>query len=147
MYQLRTSSVNELKWSFLRLSAYSVLYRSRKVLSIKQRRVWVMTQQEKLQAGNNIIEAVGDFADGYINGSLYYYDTNHQLPRPFTSQVIYAFMEENLYDRRATAEWNAGFVFGWIAAFCENNPAFFFTSITIPESVTVTAALPVITLQ
>ncbi len=56
-------------------------------------------------------------------------------------------MMENLSDRRATAEWNAGFIFGWIVAFCENNLAFFFTSITIPESVIVTETLPVITLQ
>ena len=106
-----------------------------------------MAGREKLEVGNNFIEIEGEFADGYTNGYLYYYDTNHQLPRPFISQVIYAFMEENLYDQRATPQWNAGFVFGWIAAFCENNPAFFFTSITIPESGIVTEALPMITLQ
>jgi hypothetical protein len=54
---------------------------------------------------------------------------------------------QNLHDERATPEWNAGFVFGWITALCENNPAFFFTSINIPESASVTEALPVITLQ
>jgi hypothetical protein len=106
-----------------------------------------MAEREKLQAGNNTIEADGDFADGYNNGCLHYYDTNHQLPRPFTSQAVYAFIMENLSDRRATAEWNAGFIFGGIVALCENNPAFFFTSITIPESVTVTETLPIITLQ
>jgi hypothetical protein len=106
-----------------------------------------MARREKLQVGNNTIEADGDFADGYFNGSLYYYDTNHQLPCPFTCQGIYAFMQENIFDQRKTAEWNSGFVFGWITALCENNPAFLFTSITIPESVTVTEALPVITLQ
>ena len=106
-----------------------------------------MAQREKLQVVNNTIEIEGEFAGGYTNGYLYYYDTNHQLPRPFTGQAVYAFMVENLFDQRATAEWNAGFVFGWITALCENNPAFFFTSITIPESVTVTEALPVITLQ
>jgi len=113
----------------------------------KRKRAYTMAEREKLQAGNNTIEADGDFAGGYSNGCLYYYDTNHQLPRPFTSQAVYAFMMENLSDRRATAEWNAGFIFGWIVAFCENNPAFFFTSITIPESVTVTETLPIITLQ
>jgi len=103
-----------------------------------------MAQPEKVRIVNNTIEVDGDFADGYFNGSLYYYDTKHQLPRPFTSQDIYALMMQNLRDERATPEWNAGFVFGWITALCENNPAFFFTSITIPESVTVTEALPVI---
>jgi hypothetical protein len=106
-----------------------------------------MSAREKLKVGNNILEIEGDFADGYFNGSLYYYDTNHQLPRPFTSQVIYTFMNENLFDQRATPRWNAGFVFGWITAFCENNPEFFFTSITIPVAITVTEALPVVTLQ
>ena len=84
-----------------------------------------MTEREKLGVGNNTVEADGDFADGYFNGSLYHYDTNHQLPRPFTGEAIYTFMTENLFDQRATAEWNAGFVFGWITAYCENNPAFF----------------------
>ena len=106
-----------------------------------------MAQREKLQVVNNTIEIDGEFAGGYTNGYLYYYDTNYQLPGPFTGQAVYAFMMGNVLDQGATAEWNAGFVFGWIVAFCEKNPAFFFTSITIPESVTVTEALPVITLQ
>ncbi len=98
-----------------------------------------------IEVGNNTVEADGEFGDGYSNGNLYYYDTNHQLPRPFTSEAVYAFMMANLSDQRATARWNAGFVFGWITALCENNPAFFFTSITIPQSVSVTEALPIIT--
>jgi hypothetical protein len=48
-----------------------------------------MSAREKLKVGNSIIEIEGEFADGYFNGSLYYYDTNHQLPRPFTSEAIY----------------------------------------------------------
>src|SRR6266567_304591 len=106
-----------------------------------------MAGREKLEVVNNTIEADGEFADGYCNGSLYYYDTNHQLPRPLTSNAIYTFMMDNLFDQRATSRWNAGFVFGWITALCENNPAFFFTSITIPEAVTGTEGLPMITLQ
>jgi hypothetical protein len=106
-----------------------------------------MTECERLEVGNNTIEADGEFTDGYCNGSLYYYDMNHQLPRPLTSEAIYAFMENNLFDQRATSRWNAGFVFGWITALCENNPTFFFASIVIPESAIVTGALPVITLQ
>jgi hypothetical protein len=106
-----------------------------------------MARREKLQVGNNTIEVEGEFADGYYNGSLYYYDTNHQLPRPLTSEAVYIFMADNLYDQRATPRWNVGFVFGWITALCEKNPEFFFASITIPESVAVTEALPTITLQ
>lgn len=106
-----------------------------------------MIEHERLEIGNNIVEAEGEFADGYFNGSLFYYDTNHQLPHPLISEAIYAFMEQNLFDQRATPRWNAGFVFGWVTALCENNPAFFFTSIIIPESAKVTEALPVITLQ
>ena len=106
-----------------------------------------MAEREKLEVGNNIVEATGEFANGYFNGSLYYYDTNHQLPRPLSSEAIYAFMQENLFDQRATPRWNAGFVFGWITALCENNPAFFFTSIVIPESATVTEALSGVSLQ
>ena len=106
-----------------------------------------MAEREKLEVGNNAIEADGEFADGYSNGSLYYYDTNHQLPRPLTSEAICAFMRDNLFDRQATARWNAGFVFGWVTALCENNPAFFFASIIIPELASVTETLPTIALR
>jgi len=106
-----------------------------------------MADRENLEIGNNTVNADTEFADGYCNGSLYYYDTNHQLPRPLTSEVVYLFMTDNLCDERATVRWNAGFVFGWITALCENNPAFFFASIVIPESAIVTEALPVIALQ
>jgi hypothetical protein len=57
-----------------------------------------------------------------------------------------AFKHENLFDQRASAHWNAGFVFGWITALCENNPAFFFAGIVIPDSAIATEALPVIAL-
>ncbi len=73
-----------------------------------------MPAREKLEIGNNSVEADGEFVDGYYNGSLYYYDTNYQVPRPITSEVIYTFMMNNLFDKRATARWNAGFVFGWM---------------------------------
>jgi hypothetical protein len=106
-----------------------------------------MEKREKLEVGNNSVEAGSDFADGYYNGNLYYYDTNHQLPRPLSSEAISTLMLSNLTDQRATSEWNAGFVFGWITALCENNPAFFFTSIVIPESVAVTEPLPDVALQ
>jgi len=53
----------------------------------------------------------------------------------------------NLTDKRATPEWNAGFVLGWITALCENNPEFFFTSIVILESIVVTEPLPNVALQ
>jgi hypothetical protein len=104
-----------------------------------------MGTREQLEVGNNLVEAEtqDEFADGYTNGSLYYYDTNRQLVRPLTTKSIYQFMTENLFDKQATAQWNAGFVFGWIAALCENNPAFFFASVRIPES----NSLPVVALQ
>lgn len=111
------------------------------------KRASLMTERERLEVGNNTVEANGEFADGYCNGSLYYYDTNHQLPRPLTSEAIYALMENNLFDQRATSRWNVGFVFGWITALCENNPAFFFASIVISNSAIVTESLPVIALQ
>lgn len=97
-----------------------------------------MAKREKLEVGNNSIEAGSEFADGFCNGSLYYYDTNHQLPRPLTDEAIHAFIMDNLSDQRATPRWNVGFVFGWITALCENNPAFFFTSIVLPESASET---------
>lgn len=106
-----------------------------------------MEKRETLEIGNNSVEAADKFADGYYNGSLYYYDTNHQLPRPLTSEAICSLMLSNLSDKRATPEWNAGFVFGWITALCENNPEFFFTSIVIPESVAVTVPLSNVALQ
>lgn len=46
-----------------------------------------MAQREKVQVVNNTIEIEGEFAGGYTNGYLYYYDTNHQLLRPFTGQA------------------------------------------------------------
>ena len=73
-----------------------------------------MPDRENLEVGNNTIYADADFTDGYYNGSLYYYDTNHQLPQPLTSEAVSTFMIENLRDERATARWNAGFVFGWV---------------------------------
>ena len=67
-----------------------------------------MAEREKLEVGNNTVEADGEFADGFCNGSLYYYDTNHQLPRPLTSEAICAFIMDNLFDRRATSPTVAG---------------------------------------
>lgn len=106
-----------------------------------------MAKREMLKVGNNTIEAEEEFVHGYHCGDLYYYDTNCQLPRPFTSEAIQAFMIESLFDKQATLTWNAGFVFGWIVALCENDPSFFFTSILIPESVVVAELLPTIALQ
>lgn len=108
-----------------------------------------MAEREQLEVGNNVVEAEAhdEFADGYINGSLYYYDMNHQLARPLTTKSVYTFIAENLSKQRMTFQWNAGFVFGWIAALCENDPAFFFTSIVISESAITTESLPAITLQ
>jgi hypothetical protein len=49
-----------------------------------------MAKPEQIVVGNNTIEAGvhNDFADGYNNGYLYYYDTNHQLPRPWKQEII-----------------------------------------------------------
>jgi hypothetical protein len=108
-----------------------------------------MAKTEQIVVGNNTIEATtpDDFADGYNNGYLYYYDTNHQFRRPLTTGSIYEFMRENLFDQLASPQWNAGFVFGWIVACCENDPAFFFASIAMPESFHETGALTIAVLQ
>lgn len=108
-----------------------------------------MAKREQLEVGNNIVEADvhDEFADGYSNGYLCYYDTNQQLPRPLTTKSMYNFMTDNLFHKQATGQWNAGFVFGWIVALSENNAAFFFTSIVVSESVPFTEPLPFITLQ
>lgn len=108
-----------------------------------------MAEQKHLVVGNNVVEAEvhDEFAEGYSNGYLYYYDTNYQLPRPLTTKSIYTFMTANLFDQQATNQWNSGFVFGWISALCENNPAFFFASIIISESIPFGEPLPVIALQ
>jgi hypothetical protein len=108
-----------------------------------------MAIREQLEVGNNIIEAEAhdEFADSYSEGYLYYYDTNRQLPHPITTESVYTFIMENLFDQQETIRWNAGFVFGWIAALCENNPTFFYTSIIIPECVSPTKPAPTITLQ
>ncbi len=91
--------------------------------------------KEILKLGNNAIEADADFTDSHSNGNLYYYDGNHQLPRPLTGQAISTFIAANLSDQRASGRWNAGFVLGWTIALCENNPAYFYSSIVIPEPV------------
>jgi hypothetical protein len=91
--------------------------------------------KETLKVGNNAIEAEADFADGYSNGNLYYYDRNHQLRRPLTCEAISAFMAANLSNQRASGSWNAGFVLGWTVALCENDPAYFYSSLVIPEPV------------
>ena len=95
-----------------------------------------MIARETLEAGKNTIEAESEFTDGYCNGNLYYYDTNHQLARPLTSKAISRFMLDNLHDTRTSVCWNAGFVCGWLVAMCENNPTYFFTSLPLPEPVT-----------
>ena len=43
-----------------------------------------MTERERLEVGNNTVEANGEFADGYCNGSLYYYDKiiSYHAPQP-----------------------------------------------------------------
>lgn len=91
--------------------------------------------QEMISVINNqVLDDDDAFSDGFYNGYLHYYDTNFQLPRPLTSQSIYAFMKENLADPRKSEHWNAGFVFGWIAALSENKANSFFTSIVLPET-------------
>jgi len=92
-----------------------------------------MADRENLEVGNNTVYADAEFTAGYGNGSLSYYDTNYQLPRPLTSEAVYLFMMNNLSDEQATSRWNAGFVFGWITALCENKPEYFFASQVIPE--------------
>jgi len=56
-------------------------------------------------------------------------------------------MMNNLSDKLKARKWNTGFVFGRTTEFSENNPEYFFTSIVIPDSIPITEALPVITLQ
>jgi hypothetical protein len=105
-----------------------------------------MAKQAMLEVVNNTIEDNDkEFGDGFINGYLYYYDTNHRLSRPISCQTVYTFMMDNLHDEQKAGRWNAGFVFGWTAAFSENNPEYFFTSIVIPEA--NTEPLPVITVK
>lgn len=106
-----------------------------------------MAKRDMLRVGNNTIESEEEFAYGYYCGDLYYYDMNCQLSHPFTSEAIQAFMLESLSDKQATPTWNAGFVFGWIAALCENNPSFFFSSVPIPEPIVLTELLPTIALR
>jgi hypothetical protein len=101
-----------------------------------------------LEVANNTLEDNdSEFADGFINGNLYYYDMNHQLSRPHSCRAVYTLMMDNLSDKRKTCKWNTGFVFGWTAAFSENNREYFFTSMVIPESISMTESLPVITFQ
>jgi hypothetical protein len=71
--------------------------------------------------------------DGYLNGNLFYYDKNNQLPHPPTSEAIHSFVLEHLLNSQATSRRATGFICGWIAALCENNPKFFFTSISLSE--------------
>lgn len=105
-----------------------------------------MAERRKLEVGHNTIETGDDFAEGYANGYLYYYDTNRQLPRPFTDAAICSFMAENLLEQEYTPQWNAGFVLGWIEAFCENDATGFYTSIIMPDLEMIVEPLPV-TLQ
>lgn len=85
------------------------------------------------------------FPTGWFLGRHYLYQM--MLKKRLKEEFAYHFMSENLSDRRAAAEWNAGFVFGWIAALCENDPGFFFTSLVIPWSAPGRASLSVATLQ
>lgn len=90
---------------------------------------------EIIPVGNNrVFDNDEEFSSGFFNGHLHYYDTNMQLPRPLTCQAIYAFMKENLSYPRESERWNAGFVFGWIAALSENDLDSFYTSIMLSEA-------------
>jgi hypothetical protein len=93
-----------------------------------------MAKHEMLEVVNNqVVDDDNAFVDGFRNGYLYYYDTNHQLARPLSCQAIYAFMSENLADCRKPERWNAGLLFGWVAALSENCPNCFLSSIALPE--------------
>jgi hypothetical protein len=96
-----------------------------------------MAARETLEAGNSSIDAESEFADGYCNGNLYYYDTNHQFPHPLKSEAISRLILDNLHDARKSVQWNAGFVCGWLVAMCENHPDYFFTSLPIAPPVPV----------
>jgi hypothetical protein len=89
--------------------------------------------REQIAVGNNHIDAESEFAMGLGEGYSYYYDTNRQLPRPFTSEVLTDFMAKNLHDPDESDAWNAGFALGWMCAFLEHDPAKFYTSLTIEE--------------
>lgn len=94
---------------------------------------------EPLEVVNNhLVDDDAEFVDGFYNGYLYYYDTNHQLSRPLSCQSVYCFLRENLNDTSKSHRWNAGFVFGWTAAFSENLPDYFFTSIILPDASPIT---------
>jgi hypothetical protein len=104
--------------------------------------------QETIQVVNNqVLDNDDEFSGGFYDGYLYHYDTNVQLPHPLTCQSIYAFMQENMANMRESKRWNAGFVFGWVAALSENNPDYFFTSIALPEQLPATEPLCHVTLQ
>ncbi len=77
-----------------------------------------------LQIGNSTIiltDHNDDFHDGYSNGYLCYYDGRHRPPFPFTSDTIITFIQTNMTDPRKSQGWNAGFITGWMEAFCEND--------------------------
>lgn len=103
--------------------------------------------REQIAVGNNQIDAESAFAIGLGEGDSYYYDTNRQLPRPFTSEVLADFMVKNLHDPDESYAWNAGFILGWMRAFLEDDPAKFYTSLTIEEYLHPTEPLPAATLQ
>ncbi len=55
-----------------------------------------MAKQEVLEVANNtVVNDDDEFADGFGNGYLYYYDRAHQLACPLTCQSVYAFLCEN----------------------------------------------------
>jgi hypothetical protein len=79
---------------------------------------------QQIQLGNSTIvlpSNTDDFHDGYSNGYLYYYDERHRPPFPLTSSHITAFIHTNMTDSRKSQSWNAGFITGWMEAFCEND--------------------------
>jgi hypothetical protein len=103
--------------------------------------------REQITAGNNRIDANEQFLDGYDNGSLYYYDRNHQVSSPVSSEVLRDFLTKNLHDPRETDDWNAGFVVGWMKAFFEHHLQDFYSSISLDEYVGRTESLSVVSLQ
>jgi hypothetical protein len=70
------------------------------------------------------IEADGEFADGGWKGSLYFSDTDHQLTRPLTSEAIYDFEKDNLFDPEGNPSMECLFCVSVDYGLRENNPAF-----------------------
>ena len=90
-------------------------------------------KRKQLEIGNSTIDASEEFAEGYYEGRIYYYDDNNKLREPMTSEQLNALLDRLFKEPFKQPAQQSGRIVGLLVALCENDPNRGFTSINLPE--------------